>query len=275
MATPAPSIVRIAQYDGNRGLKQRQAVETANQRRLNLAPNTEFDRRLVKTDTWRSEKEVYPAWSGLMAAYEAPNKKMERFVTYTDPNTDITYAIEANPKAIGAKNLALAVNHLVDAQSRPLIEYEDKGDKNVLVKVEPSKLKIVEAFPTKDGWYIPELEFGIPVGKEVSADNPDARYLVRVDDGSYVGLAARGYVYILYNYRRDVYLVGLPSYRAGVLGISTGAQAPAAEKLAHSGVELNGLVADAQAAVQRMVGVVEQGLILPVQKLIDAVQQKQ
>jgi hypothetical protein len=235
----APNIVRIAQWDA--GLTQRQAVETANQRKLAIAPNLEFERRLMHTDIWRSEREMYTAISGTLVAYEKAGARIGRFITYSEKGT--TYAIEANPKAIGMINTALAVDHLIGAESRPNIEYEDKGGNNVLVKVEPSMLKIIEAFPAKEGWYVPEPEFGIPVGREVSYrnkvscypandPNPNAHLLVRVD-GSYVGLAARQY--FGYDYEGDLggrryVLLNWPySAPAGALGIRIDAQAPAAE----------------------------------------------
>jgi len=269
------NVTKIAQYDGNKGLTQRQAVETANQRKLNLLTNKQFDERLVLTDTWKKEKEVYPAWSGTLGAYESPRKKLANIIQYTDPETKVTYTFEVPQKMQGAKDIALAVNHMVDAQGRPLITYENKGENDVIVKIaDQSKIKVVEDFPRSDGWYATDPEFGIPTGSKISSSNSDARYLWQVDGGSYVGLAARRYYGFNIDVRRDVLLVRRPSDRAGVLGMESGAQAPAAPEIKSNGQpNLKELAVNAENALNNIVGKVDEVFVKPIRALVDAAKQ--
>ena len=210
------TVIRIAQT-GEQGITQRQAIEIANQRRVNLLSNKQLDERLLKTGTWLSDDMVYPAWTGTIVAYEAPEKKLASIIRYVDPETKITYALEVPVKATGASDVVLVVNHMVDAQGKPLITYEDKGKNNVLVKIhDPSKINIIENFPRSDSWHLTDPEFDIPTGKVVHSSNPDARYLLRTDSGAYVGLAARFCIHYG-DYRRGVYLSQPPYNSFGVL----------------------------------------------------------
>jgi hypothetical protein len=240
------NIVRIAQYDKNKGLTQTQAIAFANKNRLILVPNKEFDRRLVLTDTWKSEKEIYPVWTGTLVAYGKPGEKLNRFIQYTDQKTNITYTFEVPSKLIGAKGIALAINHMIDLQGNPLFEHVNKGEKNVLVKInDESKIQVVDNFPRDNGWYLTELN-GIPTGNKVSdgsnfddttGSNPDARFLLRNDNTTYVGLAARLYDFGG-NVRRIVYFGRRPSDRFGVLGMETGS-ASASEKSMQEQVQVS------------------------------------
>jgi hypothetical protein len=272
MATPAPNIVRIAQYDGNRGLTQTQTLAAANGMRARLLSNREFDGRL-QTDTWRTEKEIYPVWTGTLTGYNRPNEKLGKAISYTDPGTKITYTLEVPSKLVGTKDIALVVNHLIDAQGRPLFEHIENGNQ-VLVKVhDQSKIQVVEAFPRSDGWYLTEQN-GMPTGNKVNSSN-SARYLWQVDGGSYVGLVARGYgdVIDVYYGRRNVGAYQQPSGRFGVLGETTGAQAPAAAR--KNGADLRTLAEGAANAVDRAVGqfgAAANEILQPVRELITKVQ---
>ena len=55
---------KLAQYGNSKGLTQKEAISTANRMGSRILANKEFDGRLVLSDTWKSEKEVYPAWTG-------------------------------------------------------------------------------------------------------------------------------------------------------------------------------------------------------------------
>ncbi len=269
------NVVKIAQYDGKQGLNQRQAVEIANTRRFNLLTNKQLDERLVKTGAWKSEKEVYPAWSATMGAYEAPRKKLANIIQFTDSDTKINYTFEVPENMRNTKDVILAVNQMVDSQGRPLITYEDKGGNDVLVKVhDPSKIKIIEAFPRSDGWYMTDPEFGIPTGSKVNSSDPDARYLWQLDGSSYVGLAARWYGDFFVYVRRYVLLGGRPSSRLGVLGIESGAQAPAAPEIKSNGQpSIKELAVSAENALNSIVGKVDEVLIQPIRALVDAAKQ--
>ncbi len=212
------NIVRIAQYDNSKGLTAKQAVDTANQRKVILLTNKDFDQRLVKTDTWKGEKEVYPAWTGTQVAYAKKNEKAGNFIEYTDSETNIRYVFEAGD-AKGEKNVILAINHGFTQDGKPLITYNMDGENTVLVQIaKEAKVDIIPNFPTSDNWYLADSKFGIPVGERVDSSNDDARHLYRLDNG-YVGLLARVYDDLGYVSRRDVYAYGRPSGRFGVLGI--------------------------------------------------------
>ena len=218
------NMVKIAQYDNNKGLTAKQAVDTANQKKLILLSNKDFDQRLVKTDTWKSEKEVYPAWTGTQVAYTKKNEKVDKFIEYTDSETKIRYVFEAGD-AKGEKNVILAINHGFTQDGKPLITYNKDGDNTVLVQIaKEAKVDIFPNFPTTNDWYLTDSKFGIPVVESAGSSNDDApRYLYRLDKG-YVGLLARGYYYLILSYinRRYVYANLQPSDRFGVLGIESG-----------------------------------------------------
>lgn len=213
--------VKIAQYDNGKGLTAKQAVDTANQKKIILLTNKDFDQRLVKTDTWKSEKEVYPAWTGTQVAYAKKNEKVDKFIEYTDSETKIRYVFEAGD-AQGEKNVILAINHGFTQDGKPLITYNKDGENTVLVQIaKEGKIDIVPNFPTSDNWYLTDSKFGIPVGESVGSSNDDARYLWRLDKG-YVGLLARGDYDLDFDGRRNVDADDQPSVRFGVLGIESG-----------------------------------------------------
>ena len=209
------NIVKIAQYDNNKGLTAKQAVDTANQKKIILLTNKDFDKRLMD-GTYKSEKEVYPAWTGTQVAYTKKNEKVDKFIEYTDSETKIRYVFEAGD-AKGEKNVILAINHGFTQDGKPFIIYNKDGENTVLVQIDKSaKVDIISNFPTSDNWYLTDSKFGIPVGESVGSSNDDARYLWRLDKG-YVGLLAR-----VYDGRRDVVAFYQPSGRFGVLGIESG-----------------------------------------------------
>jgi len=190
MSNPG-NVVVLAKADGTDKFNQREAINRANQRRVTILSNKLFDQRLAFSDVSRSKSIAGPVGTGTIIVYVAPGEKMRGYAHYTDETTGIKYAFKVPKKAVGAKNIALAVNHFVDARGRSLIEYEDKGKNQVLVKSnDESKITIVEAFPAEDGWYLTEKKFGIPVGAAVDIFDKDARHLGRTNE--YIGLLVRG-----------------------------------------------------------------------------------
>lgn len=141
----------------------------------------------------------------------------------------------------------------------------------MLVKVhDESKIQVVEGFPRRDGWCLTEAN-GIPAGSQVKSSNPDARYLWQVDGGSYVGLAARGYGDFYDDDRRGVLLGRRFSLRLGVLGIESGAVAPAAGQ--NGKTQLQTLAEKAETALNGIAGRVDQVLLQPIRELVDAAKQ--
>ena len=68
------TITKLAQYDNSNGLTQKEAIATANRMGARILSNKEFDQRLVLSDTYKSEKEVYPAWTGTSVAFKGEGK---------------------------------------------------------------------------------------------------------------------------------------------------------------------------------------------------------
>lgn len=214
--------IKIAQYDNCRGLTARQTVDTANHRKAVLRTNKDFDLRLVKTDTWKSEKNIYPVWTGTQVAYAKKNEKIGNFIEYTDSKTGIRYVFEAGD-AKGEKNVIIAINQGFTQGAKSgiscdtsLITYVGDGGNNVFVRIaEEAKADILTGFPKSDNWYLADRKFGIPVGEKADSSKEETRYLWRLD-GAYVGLLARSY-HIGVSGCRDVLATFRPSNRFGAL----------------------------------------------------------
>jgi hypothetical protein len=212
MANPG-NVVVLAKYEGGKGLTQVEAIRLANKRKLAIVPNTELNRRLVLTDTYKGEKDVYPAWSGTLAANAEPGKKLGKYIKYTDKG--ITYVFEVPDVFKNEKDCILAINHGFTKRGAPLIVPNEDGKRIVFTFAKGAKIELVENFPAKDGWYAADAKFGIPIGEQVDSSDPEARYLSRT--GKYAGLLARGVGLGGYADRRDVGADRAPSFRFGVL----------------------------------------------------------
>jgi len=193
-------VVRIAEYDNDRGLMIQAAIVAAGQRKLRILSNLELDKRLVGSDQWKSDREMYPCWSGTLIAYEKPDVAFGKIVAFSDLVVNV-------PKQFrGRVNSVLVCNHP---------DYNLKGGVVTLGK----SVRCL-SFPVNDGWYLTDKDFGIPTGIKISLLNKDARYLWRRNNSNYVGLVARGYGVI--SYRRDVICYDYGSGRFGVFGSSVG-----------------------------------------------------
>ncbi len=242
----AQKVTIIAQYDNGKGLTQDEAVATANQRKLIILSNKLLDARVVTSDQWTKENEVYPTWSGTMTAYVEPNKSFKdsnredsgKYALYTDPETNITYRFPVPKEAEGisnlrkATNVILVVEHGFDEKGNPTFEINDDGKAQKLIYVpDDANIKVVQNFPTENGWYLTDDRFTIPTGKQVSAGEEATRYLRRIDKR--VGLLARSDNNLDdYNSRHYVSAISRVSGRLGVLGIETSHEVADAEKTA-------------------------------------------
>lgn len=257
-------IISLAQYDHKQGMTQPQAISQANQRRIVLLSNKQFDERLVTTNTWKSENEVYPAWTGTHITFD--KGKLGSTVVYVDPDTNQRHVfdVKANkPEAVGEKNMALVINHGFTPAGKPTFELiEDGKDYQVQIN-DSSQLKMI-AIPTKD-WYLTDAEFGIPTGEKVSSNLDDARCLYRVE--TYSGLLARVNVLDDYDYRRFVNAGFQPSVRLGVMGETTTTGVNGEANVARPLAEL---AAGAQAAYAKINGVVDECILAPIRELIEA-----
>jgi hypothetical protein len=194
-----------------KGVTQQQAIELANKKRMRIPNNVELEGILVKYDPVRSNgkksyylqerlprwfDDAFPAWSGTFAAYEAPDKKMDKAIIYKDKKTGVEYVFAVPAHFVGAKNIALVALHTFDFAGRPNIVYETIAKSAVIVRIkEEHGLHVVENFPVENGFYMTDPVFGIPVEKitgNLPPAIPEARYLLR-SNGCYLGLVARGY----------------------------------------------------------------------------------
>ena len=212
------TVTKLAQYDNSKGLTQKEAISTANRMNSRILTNKEFDGRLVLSDTWKSEREVYPAWSGTLVAFKGKDEKLGDVVKYTDSQTNTTYLFEVPKEYQKERNAILVVNHGFLASGDALIVPNEKGSIVTYDISDKSQVALLLNFPSSDGWYSADNKFGIPLGAGISSSNTDARYLYKVQN--YVGLLARYYLIFGGDYRGDVGANGLPSLRFGVL-IST------------------------------------------------------
>ena len=119
------TVITLAQYDNSKGLTQKEAISTANRMNARILTNKEFDGRLVLSDTWKSEKEVYPAWTGTLVAFKEKDAKLGDVVKYT--NSGITYIFEVPKEYQNEKNAILVVNHGFCADGNALIIPNEKG----------------------------------------------------------------------------------------------------------------------------------------------------
>jgi hypothetical protein len=92
----------------------------------------------------------------------------------------------------------------------------------------PDKIQAIENFPRSDGWYNVHEATGIPTGKKVSSNDPNARYLWQQDNSAWVGpLARRDVSDWVGGRRRNVYAFRRPDGALGVVGVlGRGAAAP-------------------------------------------------
>jgi len=223
MATQTRTTVVLA--TSKKGLSAPKVIELANNLGLVLAPNREFDRRLVKTDIWMEEREIYETWSGTLGAYGRIDSKLGQFIQYWDDEHGVRYTFEVPVEARGEKNVILAINHGFTAERKPLIAYRKDGRDRFFVEIaDIGMIKILERFPTSDGWYLANNRFRIPLGKKARSGDLDARRLSRLD-GPYIGLAVRDDGFTFYD-RRYVRLWWNPSYKLGALAWKIGASAP-------------------------------------------------
>ncbi|MCX6772843.1 MAG: hypothetical protein NTV88_03695 [Candidatus Micrarchaeota archaeon] len=208
------NVIKIAPY--SKGLTAKQAIDTANRKKIVLLTNKEFDKRLMD-DTYKSEKEFYPAWTGTLVAYAKRDKKVDKFIEYTDTKSKIRYVFESGD-AKGETNVLLAINHGFTQDGKPLITYNQDGKNTILVQIaKEAKVDVIPNFPVNGDYYLTESKFGIPVGERARTSN-DARYLHRYVEVNYVGLLSRAHLVIGCVSQWNVYAISDASERHGVLG---------------------------------------------------------
>ena len=191
---------KIAQYDDGKGLMLGESIREAEKHKLRLPANLEIDNRIVNTDEWKKEKEVYPCRTGTFICYEKPDRAFNKTLEWEG------YKVLIPKEFQGKAGIALVCNHP---------DFKLTG--NIFSS---NKFQAIE-LPRQDGWYDTEPRFGIPIGeKKGYADN--RRYLWQRDNEEYIGLLARRYCGFYVMCRRYVDAYYLPTFRHGVFGTATG-----------------------------------------------------
>ena len=206
-------VFMLSKFGNGKGLTQKEAIEQANQIGMRILANNVFDGRYVLSDTWKSEQEVYPAWTGTLVAFKGKGEKLGDVVKYSDSKTISTYLFEVPKEYRKERNAILVVNHGFLASGDALIVPNENGCTVTYDISDKSQIALLQNFPSSDGWHSTDNKFGIPLGNEISG-NTDARHLYRGQN--YVGLLARGCVLGSID-RMDVNADVQPSARFGVL----------------------------------------------------------
>jgi hypothetical protein len=168
------------------------AILLANRSGARMLNNDEFDNRLVRTDIWREKCETFllPANTGTLFAHAQKGGKLGATVEHSD------WVLRVPDEARGERNVILAVNHGFTQDGTPIIQLHNEGRFTVVEIADPKAIRIIGRFPEADGHYIPDKEFGIPVGPTV-LQSSDARYLWRTPTEK-IGLVVRGQYHLLH-----------------------------------------------------------------------------
>jgi hypothetical protein len=164
-----------------------------------IASNKRLGKVIVGSEEWRGISEVFTCWSGTMAAYDKPDKRLGTTIEYTDPKTGIRYVFPVPEEHQGKKNIVLIAEH-------PDFTLETDGKTRI---VKAKEVGVVPEFPVASkNWYRGHPGYDIPAGKKATSDDEAARYLWRIDKR--VGLVAGDYC------SRSVLLNVAPSEAFGV-----------------------------------------------------------
>jgi hypothetical protein len=246
-----------------------------------VASNARMDKALVGSEEWRSISDVFACWTGTMTAYAKPGEKLGATVEYIDPETEQKWVFPVPKQFRGMEDVILVAEH-------PDYTLERDG-KNLVVQA--GAVDAVENFPARtERWYIVDPKHGIPMESEPSGDNPNARYLWRIE--SRVGPARRGYYYLRLDDvgRRGVGLDGRPSDGLGVaVEAPEGGRAEEAPQrlqveaapekkgvvIAATVEQMKELVGRAGTAVQELSATVLPEKLEPIRNLLEALQIKE
>ena len=199
---------------------------------------------------------------------------LPKTVEYTDSETKEKWVFDTGAAA-GSRNVILAINHGFTEDGKPIIQLHEDKNRVVVEITDPKKISILENFPSKDGWYMVDSTFGIPIGEKVDSGDSNARYLYRIGDEK-AGLLARGYFLGGYGNWRGVGAGGWPSGRLGVLALETVAQQKAeagSPTQAAAKPNVGQLAANAEEATGKLVAIVKPELLQPIIELINATKQ--
>ncbi len=176
-----------------------------------IVPNSRFTPILRNEYEWRGIVDAMPCWTGTMAAYDKPGKKLGKAIEYEDEWSGIKYLFPVPEEHQGKANAILLAEH-------PDFTLETDGRYRV---VRAARVRIVEDFPVSSSAYteprqrfLADSKYDIPCGAHASdPSSPEARILFRAE--KMVGLIAREFE-LAYD-RRLISLCHPPSSRLGVI----------------------------------------------------------
>lgn len=187
---------KIADFDNN-GLTMEDTIRALQKRRIEIAYTLHLDKRLVHSNQWEKEKEMYPCWCGPFMIYERPGVPFGAKVEWEG------YTVLIPKKFQGMKDVALVSGILPLRMNGKTIT--------------SSKFQAVK-IPINDGWYDINPKTGLPIGeKKDYADNRRKWY--RWQNQPRIGLLVRGYDDLVGGGRRGVVAFDWPDYRFGVFGV--------------------------------------------------------
>lgn len=187
-----------------------EALQRVDEEGLVIASNARLSRAILEhgnwqDDNWQEISKAFPCWSGTMAAYDSPGKKLGKQIEYTDPETGICYTFPVPEKYQGRKNVILVSEH-------PNFTIVRDGGERI---IQASEVDALKQFPSSNGWYVPNSHYEIPLGGESDKNQSYSRFLWRADRR--VGLIVRDVKEIEnFNFRRAVYMNCPPSTMRGV-----------------------------------------------------------
>ena len=173
-----------------------EALRRADKAGLVIASNKRLSQALVGSEEWRRIRTVFACWSGTMAAYEEPGRKLGGTIEYMNEKTGIRFVFPVPQEHQGKKDTVLVAEH-------PDFTLEKEGKTRV---VDAKEVGTVPDFPAaSENWYLGDPKYDIPSGRKVDGNNDAARYLWRIDKR--VGFAARGSDILLESHGRNVVLL--------------------------------------------------------------------
>jgi len=192
--------------EGAMGVSFPKALELADKEGLVLASNKRLDSVLVgdklgETKVWapcmnRNIVSHYPlpseeyselksgfgCWTGTMVGYAMRNKKLGKYLSYTDSVTHDKYLFPVPVEYRKEKNAILVVEH-------PDYAIVKDGKDLVVAVWDEKTVGLVKGFPHENARCLPDEKYGIPFGKEVHYENNSARFVWR--NPAHVGPAYR------------------------------------------------------------------------------------
>ena len=139
-----------------------------------MLSNSQVDEILKDEKARLQYKDALPMWTGTIIVYE---KAGVPFGTTIKGGGGVTFDIPK--KYQGKKDCAIVI--------------ESPNYSLTKTRLTATKTSLIENFPKKNGWYLPDSAHGIPQGKEAKDSDKNARYLWRNNTDSIVPIA-RGFV---------------------------------------------------------------------------------